>query len=182
MSQALDDADVVARAIKRPDEFALLFDRHAPAIHRYASRRLGPDNADDLVMTTFTAAFDGRARFVAPENRSARPWLFGIASNLVKQHFKASRRSVELRVRLSGERSSTPSDTETVNEMLALAGALEGLPEQDRETLLLVSVGELTYEEAALALDIPIGTVRSRVNRARGRLRNLIESETGGPS
>ena len=174
-----NDAAVVARSVADPEAFAELFDRHAAALHRYASRRVGTDDADDVVMATFTAAFEARVRFVAPDHGSARPWLFGIASNVVKRHYRTSRRASDLTARLEGERSSGSVPTETVDELVSLAGALDALAEVDRETLLLVSLGELSYEETAAALDVPIGTVRSRVSRARARLRDLADTSEG---
>ena len=176
-----DDAAVVDRSLREPQVFAALFDRHAQVLHRYASRRVGPNDADDVVMATFTAAFEARTRFVAPEHRSARPWLFGIASNVVKRHYRTSRRCDDLTDRLEQQRPSASMATETVDEYLALASALRHLPDADRETLLMVSLGELSYEEAAEALDVPIGTVRSRVNRARSRLRAIVASDDEAP-
>ncbi|MCP4960938.1 MAG: RNA polymerase sigma factor [Actinomycetia bacterium] len=178
----LDDAGVVARASTKPEIFAELFDRHATALHRYAIRRVGADDAEDVLMATFTAAFEARDRFVAPEHGSARPWLFGIASNVVKRHYRTTRRYSDLAARLKAERSELSMPTETVDEFVSLAAALERLPDVDRETLLLVSLGEFSYEEAAAALDVPIGTVRSRVSRARGRLREPVDSAHEGDS
>ena len=80
-----DDASLIARSLRAPECFGLLFDRHAPAVHRYIARRLGPDAADDLVAETFLVAFRKRGRYDAGQ-ADARPWLYGIATRLVGQH------------------------------------------------------------------------------------------------
>ncbi len=164
------DADLIDRSRFEPEVFATIFDRHAPAIHNYSRRRVGPDSAEDVVMATFTAAFDQRTRFVAPDHKSARPWLFGIASNLVKQHYRGTSRLKALRQHLSSLPTADTTDPD-IGELLDIADALEVLSEEERETLLLVALAELSYEETAETLGVPIGTVRSRVNRARKRLR-----------
>jgi DNA-directed RNA polymerase specialized sigma24 family protein len=79
---AQSDAAVIRQSLRSPEIFGELFDRHAPAIHRYVTRRLGPDVADDLVAETFLTAFRKRAAFRA-EHADARPWLYGIATRLI---------------------------------------------------------------------------------------------------
>jgi DNA-directed RNA polymerase specialized sigma24 family protein len=91
-----DDATVIERSLTEPDRFALVFDRHAPHIHRYLARRVGQQAADDLVAETFLTAFRKRTRY-DPSHPDARPWLYGIATNLVSQH----RREEIRRYRLS---------------------------------------------------------------------------------
>ena len=80
-----DDADLVALSLHSPERFAALLDRHASAIHRYVARRLGPDAADDLVAETFLIAFQRRGGY-DPAYADARPWLYGIATNLIGRH------------------------------------------------------------------------------------------------
>ena len=84
-SAAADDAAVIESSRREPELFAVLFDRHAPHIHRYLARRAGRQIADDLVAETFLAAFAKRDRYDLRYS-DARPWLYGIATNLVGQH------------------------------------------------------------------------------------------------
>src|ERR1700704_4127659 len=93
---ALDDAAVIEASRAEPDRFASLFDRHAPYIHRYLARRVGRQAADDLVAETFLVAFRKRASYDG-RCRDARPWLYGIATNLVAQHRREEARQFRLR-------------------------------------------------------------------------------------
>ena len=159
--------------------FATVFDRHYDAIHRYLARRVGPDLADDLAAETFTEAFDVRDRFDTT-HPNARPWLFGIATNLLRHHYRSEARRLRAYARLDlpapaadvfGE-IETRLDAERAEP--AIAAAVARLSVDERNVLLLFAWADLRYAEIAVALRIPIGTVRSRLNRARGRLRELI--------
>ncbi|GLX96529.1 RNA polymerase sigma factor [Herbidospora sp. NBRC 101105] len=175
------DAELIRRSLERPEVFAALFDRYAAQLHRYVVRRLGPDQAEDVVSETFLAAFQHRRRYDLRHSQ-ARPWLYGIASNVI-----GKRRRAELaRLRAHARSGAYPADEGLVEENVAtlavnrpLVAALAGLRGGDRDVLLLVAWAELTYEEVALALGIPVGTVRSRLNRARSKVRTKLE-ETGG--
>lgn len=159
--------------------FATIFDRHYDAIHRYLARRVGPDLADDLAAETFTEAFDVRHRFdtVHP---NARPWLFGIATNLLRHHYRAEARRLRAYARLDPPAAPADASDEIETRLdaegagPAIAAAVGRLSADERNVLLLFAWADLRYEEIAVALRIPIGTVRSRLNRARGRLRELI--------
>jgi len=85
MSPTDDDAVIIKASLRDPDLFAVIFDRHAPHVHRYLARRLGREAADDLVGETFLVAFGKRQRYDTGR-ADARPWLYGIATNLVGQH------------------------------------------------------------------------------------------------
>ncbi|MEV4059903.1 RNA polymerase sigma factor [Nonomuraea dietziae] len=87
-----DDAEVIERARREPSAFAELFDRHAPALHRYVTRRLGDSLADDVVAGTFLVAFRKVRRYDTAQ-RDARPWLYGIAANLIAKHRRAEVRA-----------------------------------------------------------------------------------------
>ncbi|MEV4171756.1 RNA polymerase sigma factor [Nonomuraea sp. NPDC049709] len=162
-----------------PERFATLFVDHAPELKRYVVRRLGVEPADDIVAETFAVALqrlDTYDRGLGDE----RSWLYGIATNLIGRH---RRREIGLYRALSrtGADSVTEPFTDEVERRVAagaasrrLAKALAGLSQKHRDTLLLVAWTELTYEEAAVALGVPVGTVRSRVNRARGKLRRVL--------
>ncbi|MEU7897372.1 RNA polymerase sigma factor [Nonomuraea sp. NPDC049152] len=178
-SRTADDAMVIARSRQDPERFAVLFTRHAPAIKRYVIRRLGEDPAEDIVAETFTTAFERRESYDTARG-DALPWLYGIATNLIGRY---RRREVTLYRALSrtGADSVTEPFTDQVDQRVSatavnrrLAAALAALPRAHRDTLLLVTWAELTYEQAAEALDVPVGTVRSRVNRARGKLRQAL--------
>jgi RNA polymerase sigma-70 factor (ECF subfamily) len=140
---------------------------------------VGWDLAEDLTASVFLAAFQSRTRF-RPSGQDARPWLYGIATNILRRHSRTEVR----RFRAYG-RVPDPGATEIDGDALAnrldaqrgaavIGDALAQLPEAERTVLLLLAWADLTYEEAAVALDVPIGTVRSRLHRARGRLRELL--------
>ncbi|MER7501380.1 RNA polymerase sigma factor [Nonomuraea pusilla] len=162
-----------------PDRFTALFTRHAPELKRYAVRRLGLEPADDIVAETFAVALQNLASYDTGRG-DERAWLYGIATNLIGRH---RRREIALYRALSrtGTDAVTEPFTDEVDRRVTadgarrrLAGALAGLSRAHRDTLLLVTWAELTYEEAALALGVPVGTVRSRINRARSKVRRAL--------
>lgn len=161
------------------EDFAALFDRHAPHIHRYLARRLGDQSADDLVAETFLTAFRRRASFRA-DQRDARPWLYGIATHLVAQHRRDEVRRLRLHRAVPPASDAVCHADQVAADVTAaalrdtLTGALADLADGDRDVLLLIVQEELTYEQVAAALDIPVGTVRSRLHRARTRLRAAL--------
>jgi RNA polymerase sigma factor (sigma-70 family) len=162
----MTDAQAIGASLLEPERFALVFDRHFDAIHAYVQRRVGPDLADEIAAETFTRAFDQRRRYDGSRD-DARPWLLGISANLLRRHWRSERRRLDAYARSSGH------DASEATAALAgeLAAALRRLPRREREPLLLLAWAELSYEEIAVALAIPVGTVRSRISRARGRLR-----------
>jgi RNA polymerase sigma-70 factor (ECF subfamily) len=175
----LDDAAVIEASRAEPDRFASLFDRHAPYIHRYLARRVGRQAADDLVAETFLVAFRKRARYDA-RHHDARPWLYGIATNLIGQHRREEARQFRLR-QAAGPEPVQHDDAEravanvTAQSVRApLAKALAGLARPDRDVLLLIAWEQLSYGEVARALNIPVGTVRSRLHRARTQIREAL--------
>jgi RNA polymerase sigma factor (sigma-70 family) len=185
------DAELIERSRREPERFAAIFDRHYARIHGYAARRLGPSLANDVASETFLIAFD-RRRCYDPARSDARPWLYGIASNLI-----ARQRRAELRFYRALARADLTHTVEGHAERVAgrldaaavrgrLAEALVAIPDADREVLLLVAWAQLSCEEAARALGIPAGTARSRLHRARRRTRaalagsDLTSTEEGG--
>lgn len=182
-ADAESDASVIARSRDEPEAFAALFDRHADAVHRYAARRLGGEVADDLMAETFTTAFQQRHRYdpARGAGADARPWLFGIATNLVGRHRRAEARRFKAMARVPALADhDEPLADRAADRVVAravrreLAAALAALPARYRDVLLLVAWGGLGYEEAAQALGIPVGTVRSRLHRARSKLREAL--------
>lgn len=182
------DAALIVASIDHPARFGPIFDRHATVLHRYLVRRIGPDDADSLVGEAFRIAFEKR-RTYDPSRASARPWLYGITTNLVAKHRRSEARRYYAMARLAAQRlpAAASSSTSAVNEVdevgdrvsaavdaqerwLQVAAAVDGLPAGERDALILHVWEGLSYEEVAAALGVPVGTVRSRLNRARGRL------------
>lgn len=181
------DADLIGESLSRPDAFAAIFERHFAAVHRYLARRAGAGLADDLASEVFTVAFARRASFRGHSD-SALPWLLGIATNLLHNHGRAERSAWNLAARL---RASWTEEQPDIAERAAVrderggragdvAAGLAALSAEQREVVLLFAWAELSYEEIAEALAIPLGTVRSRLARARVQLRaGLVAAATG---
>jgi RNA polymerase sigma factor (sigma-70 family) len=169
MASFVMDADVLRESLTQPGLFAALYERHAGAVSIYLIRRVGNGIAEDLTAEVFVRAFRGRAKYDV-QHDSALPWLLGIANNLIADHRRVERRRLAAVERLA--RATPPFAPEGHGFELGadLARALRRLPAVDRDTLLLAVWGELSYEEVALALGVPVGTVRSRIARARKRL------------
>jgi RNA polymerase sigma factor (sigma-70 family) len=174
------DAQVIAASLHDPEEFAHVYDRHAAAIHRYLLRRLGAEVAEDLTADTFAAAFRSRSRFDASQATDALPWLYGIASKLGARHRRQEVRGLRALAR-TGIDPVAHSWVEQADQRLVaqasnlpLAQALADLSPGDRDVLLLVAWADLTYAEVASALRLPVGTVRSRLNRARRKVREAL--------
>ncbi|MDX6690960.1 MAG: hypothetical protein QOG15_2417 [Solirubrobacteraceae bacterium] len=174
------DADVISTSHEHPRAFETIFDRHFFAIHRFLRARVGPELAEELAGETFTRAFGGRRRYDT-DYADARPWLFAIATNLVRSQRRAEARRLGAYARLD-PREAVASHDEAADRRLdaadrgpAIGRALEALRGGDRDALLLVAWGDLTSEEAARALDVPVGTVRSRLHRARAQVRAALE-------
>jgi RNA polymerase sigma factor (sigma-70 family) len=172
------DGDLVARSCTDPAAFVALFERHFDVVYGYLARRVGPALAEELAAETFTTAFEKRRRF-DPDVADARPWIFGIAVNLLRTRYRKERRELRALARTGvdpvlGEDQALLEPVERHLAARELAAALARLGAKDREILLLYFWADLSYEAIAVALDIPVGTVRSRLSRARGRLRELF--------
>ncbi|MFE9648645.1 RNA polymerase sigma factor [Streptomyces sp. NPDC006365] len=178
-TQAPDDAEVVAQSLEQPELFARLYDRYSADIHRYVTRRLGDGMADDITADTFLTAFRIRGRYDLTRT-NARPWLYGIAGNLIGKQRRTEVRALKALARTGHDPVAASWVEETESRVAAqgpLAGALAALPAADRHVLLLVAWADLTYQEVAEALDIPVGTVRSRLNRARRKVRAALGAD-----
>ena len=169
------DAAVIARSLADPELFGELFDRHWPAVYRYCRSRAGAEG-EDLAAETFRLAFDQRARYQL-DRSDARPWLLGLATNLIRNHLRSCARGTRALGRLA-QAGAADDPTDTIIERAeaallgpALAQALDGTDSRDRDALLLYVWNDLSYEEVAAALGVPVGTVASRISRARLRLR-----------
>ena len=176
---AADDAAVIESSWREPERFAVLFDRHAPHIYRYLARRAGPQVADDLVAETFLAAFAKRDRYDLRYS-DARPWLYGIATNLAGQHRRDEARQFRIRQaavadpEVPGHAERVAADVTAQATRALLGRALATLTAGDRDVLLLIAWEQLTYQEVSRALAIPVGTVRSRLHRARTKVRQAL--------
>ena len=168
----MTDAELIESSLDDGASFALVFDRHFPAIHRFIRGRIGAELADDLASETFATAFRRRAAYDLTRPDAA-PWLYGIAVNLLRQH----RRSEERRLKAYARAATVdPPGTGTADPLdETVASALVALGELDRNLILLYAWAGLSYEQLADALDLPLGTVRSRLSRTRSKLRAHLE-------
>jgi RNA polymerase sigma factor (sigma-70 family) len=173
---APSDAAIIERSVAVPECFAEIFDRHAEGIYRYAARRLGQQAAADVMSEVFLAAFRNRRRYDTGRD-DARPWLYGIAINVISQHQRAQRRYARVLATVRDVPATDVVADEVLDRVAAaqlrprIMQVLAGLSDRDRELVLLVAWAELSYEQAARALGIPLGTVRSRLHRIRVKLR-----------
>jgi RNA polymerase sigma-70 factor, ECF subfamily len=158
------------------DALGVLFERHANAIYNYCFRRVGNwSTAEDLVSIVFLEAWRHRAQRLSVEK--VLPWLYGIATNVVRNRRRAERRYADA-LRRVREPESIPSfaddaDSRVDDErwMLPALALVARLPPREQDVFVLCAWCDLSYEDAASALRIPVGTVRSRLWRARRRLR-----------
>jgi len=165
------DADVIRASRGDPHRFSEVFDRHFETVHAFARRRIGIDLAEEIASETFARAFDQRTRYDLTV-ANARPWLLGISSNLMRRHWRTERRRLAAYARHG---VSPHADTAArAEDAAALAAVLSKLSKGERDVLFLYALAELSYEQIATALAIPVATVRSRLARARRRLRTEL--------
>ncbi|MEU9884212.1 RNA polymerase sigma factor [Sphaerisporangium sp. NPDC051017] len=185
MTTELTDAALIEKSLWSPEVFTEVFARYADQVHRYLARRAGPDVADDLMSDTFLVAFEQRHRFSGERSPTgALPWLLGIATTLLRSHGRAeARRWKALAQTRSDLALAEPSPADQVAERVdagavvrSVVHTLAAMTEGDRDALLLYAWADLKYEEIAATLEIPVGTVRSRIHRARAQLRSAITS------
>ncbi len=173
------DAEVIARSLGEPEAFGLIYDRHAATLLRFLGRRAGAKVAEGLVGELFRVAFERRKTFDVARP-SALPWLSGIGSNLLLKHRRGEARRLRANARMTAgleavDRRASARALDARVLFSRVADAIEALPDGERGALLLFAWEELSYQGVAEALELPIGTVRSRLNRARARLRELLE-------
>jgi RNA polymerase sigma-70 factor (ECF subfamily) len=176
------DGEIISASLTAPERFGELYDRHARTVHRYAARRTSAQIADDVMAETFLVAFEKRGSFDDVQT-DARPWLLGIATLLLRKHARLEARAWKGLVAADAASILVADPVADHGERLdaaaairRLAGAVRRLRDGDRDALLLYAWGDLDYEGVAAALGIPIGTVRSRLNRARTKLRAAFEA------
>jgi RNA polymerase sigma factor (sigma-70 family) len=170
-TSAVTDADIIKESLLDAAAFAGLFDRHYRPLHRFLRGRIGPLFADDLASETFTIAFRRRGGYDLAR-ADARPWLYGIAVNLLRDHRRSEERRLRAYARAADQLPEHEWPEERLNE--TVSSALLGLKQSDRNLILLHAWAQLSYEELAEALDLPLGTVRSRLNRTRSKLRAAL--------
>ena len=168
----MTDGQLIERSLADGEAFALLFDRHFRTIHRFARGRVGPELADDVASETFAIAFRRRTAYDL-ERDNALPWLYGIAVNLIREQ----RRGEERRLRAYAKATHGDEPRAEIADGLdgTLAAALLALSAQERDLILLHAWAELSYEQLAEALQLPLGTVRSKLSRVRAKLRARLD-------
>ncbi|MFT4049608.1 MAG: sigma-70 family RNA polymerase sigma factor [Solirubrobacterales bacterium] len=172
------DAAAIEHSLVDGEAFMAVYERHAARIHGYMHRRFEPALAQDLASETFVAAFASRASYDLGRSDAA-PWLFGIAANIAARHWRDESYRTAALERVAGEfNDAGASGLEPADAIdQRTAAALRALPDEQREALCLLAWGELSYDEIAAALDVPIGTVRSRISRGREGFRLALESD-----
>lgn len=178
-----DDAQIMLASVRDPERFEAIFERHFEAIYRYFARRMGEDPGA-LASEVFCIAFDRRSSYDG-RTASALPWLYGIARNVGANASRATWRNRQAAPLLARERGADAaietlisSDRARLEHLTGdLARGLEGLGDDDRDSLLLMAWEDLSYAQIAVATNVPIGTVRSRIHRARRRLRTSLEGD-----
>ena len=146
--------------------FAEIFHRYHSELYRYLRRRVGGQLAGDLAAETFVTAFARRGAY-RPESPNARPWLYGIAHNLLRNHRRQEQRQLAAYAGAAAEFSAADSRADAAAVRARLAQLLARMPVGDRDVLLLLAWADMSYAEVAQAIGIPVGTVGSRLNRAR---------------
>jgi len=178
----LSDEDLISRSRAGDAEaFGEFVQRHMPAVHRWMARAVGEEDADDMTQDVFLRAYRGLPRFRA--QAPPRAWLAAIADNAIKNKYRS--RSRFRRIFASDPSSETLEDRATirsdpeedagVNESReSVHDALKKLPIDFRLPVVLRDLEDWSYEEIATSLDLPLGTVKSRIARGRGQLRTIL--------
>jgi RNA polymerase sigma factor (sigma-70 family) len=164
--------------------FGLLYERHAKAVYNFCFRRTANwSQAEDLVGEVFLTAWRRRADLeITSESAVILPWLLGVAVNVIRNASRSERRSSQALARLDASASEADFSPELMGrltdeeQMAAVLRLVDQLPPQEQDALALCAWSCLSYEDAAIALGVPVGTVRSRLSRARDHLRELLDA------
>lgn len=182
---ATTDRDLWASAVSGDsDAFGVLFERHSRAVYNFAFRWTANwAAAEDMTSQVFLTAWRRRASVVfTTESGSVLPWLLGVATNLLRNQRRGKRRADAAIARLDASEAQPDFTDEILGRMVdevrmaEVQAVIEQLPEHEQDVLALCAWAGLDYEEAALALEVPVGTIRSRLSRARSHLRELVET------
>lgn len=161
------------------EAFGVLFDRHSRSVYNHCFRRTADwSAAEDLTSVVFLEAWR-RHRSVRPDRDSVLPWLLGVANNVLRSRHRSLRRHRAALARLPSP-ATTPDPAEDVagriddeRRMRRVLEQIKRLSRADQDVLSLCVWSGLSYEDAAAAMGVPVGTVRSRLSRARARLAKL---------
>jgi len=173
-----DESLLRASATGDRQAFAELYERHARTIYNYLFRRLADwSEAEDLTAVVFLEAFRRRRDVVVVEGKLL-PWLYGIATNVLRNRRRVLWRHRNLIAQLSSEPGAevapdVAARAEAAERMRSILKQLARLPRAQQDVVALCIWSGLSYDEAAEALDVPVGTVRSRLARARAALTEL---------
>lgn len=185
MSAKRTDGEAIAASLSEPRAFGIVFERHFGAILRYLRRRLDDRQAEEATAQTFFVAFDERGRFDR-ERDDARPWLFGIATNVARRHRRSEVRELRAIAALDTDPATAIDGSEARVDAERLRGALArclaDLPPEECDVLYLLVWAELDQPEIAAALEVPLGTVKSRLSRARKRVQAALDLPAPDPS
>lgn len=175
----LGDEELLARYVGDPrgdgqQAFSVLVDRHHLRVYRVCYRYFGDaTDAEDATQETFLALARKASTFSADAQLST--WLYRVAVNACHDIARRRARRPQTPVAELPERGSSLDESAGVDTAIDLRRALTQLDETSRALLILISIEGLSYEEASTAVDMPVGTVKSRVHRARARLADLLE-------
>jgi RNA polymerase sigma-70 factor (ECF subfamily) len=171
------DDELLAAARRAPETFGAVFDRYHAVIHRYAAHRLDRASADDIAAEAFIRALAAVDRAYTVDG-ALRAWLFAIAGNLIRDEHRRRSRARDADARLRGgaaPHAVDPSDQAPDPELLR---AVRSLRDEEQEVLVLFAWGDLSYDEIAATTGVAVGTVRSRLHRARVQLRATLSATT----
>jgi RNA polymerase sigma factor (sigma-70 family) len=162
--------------------FSAVYVEHVDAIYGFLARRIGAQLAEELTAQTFVEALARHDRY-DPDRGPIGPWLFGIAANLLRRHYRQEERALRAIAAYAGRLPLAGDDDEDRVESRVVADerwpdvarALLGMNAGERDVLLLYAWADLPYSAIAGVLDVPVGTVRSRLSRARGRLTAVLD-------
>lgn len=169
------DADLIRDSLDDPELFGQVFSRHFESVFSFVARRAGRDAAADLASEVFVRAFRARHRY-DPTRPTCLPWLYGIAVNVVGDRIRRLRRHPRSYLHLAVTEDFDDAEDRLVAATVVeeIRDGLSRLTQADRDTFLLFALEDLSYSEIAVVLGIPIGTVGSRISRARRILREQI--------
>ncbi len=161
--------------------FGAVYAEHVDGIYGFLARRVGAELAEELTAQTFLEALAAHDRY-DPDRGPIGPWLFGIAANHLRRYYRQEERALRAiaayagRAPLAGEDDEERVDSRVVAEgrWPEIASALLAMGPGERDVLLLYAWTDLSYSAVAGVLDVPVGTVRSRLSRARGRVRAAL--------
>jgi RNA polymerase sigma factor (sigma-70 family) len=175
--QTSDDALWEASSRGDGRAFSEIYERYARTIYNYLFRRLADwSEAEDLTAVVFLEAFRRRREAVLDEGKLL-PWLYGIATNVLRNRRRAQFRHRRLLAQLEGRPRPAEPDAaaraEAAAQMRSVLQRVAALPRQQHDVVALCVWSDLSYAEAAVALGVPVGTIRSRLARARAALAEL---------